>query len=123
MELNILFHGNNTEFKSAIPKITSLPSINTTALMLGVAHACPLQTFQSLYSNVTETSYIQVTVNPHLRMELTSSNEGHTSHPSFLQLLHHTFRFLHDTSGTPKILCWIHLTPLVMLALWGAPHK
>ena len=92
---------------------------------LCMANACPYDRQSSHLSlNVTAvTSYIWVTQNPHLCMESTSPYEGHTSHPSFLQLLQHTSRFLHDTSGLPKILHWLCLTPLVTLALWGAPYE
>ena len=50
-------------------------------------------------------------------------DEGHTSHSSFSQLLHLTSRLLRHTSGLPKILHWLHLTLLMMLALWGAPYE
>ena len=86
--------------------------------LLSVAHACPYHKQSSCSTfNVTETLYIWVTQNPHLHVESTSPYEGHTSCPTFLGLLHPTSRFFCNTSGIPKILHWIHLTPLVMLAL------
>ena len=49
--------------------------------------------------------------------------EGHTSHPSFSRLLHHTSGLLCHTSRLPKILHWLCLTLLMMLGLWGAPYE
>ena len=92
--------------------------------LLFIANACPYNR-QSSHATftVTASSYIQVTPNAHLCMETTSPYEGHTSHPFFSQLLQHTSRLLHATSGLPKVLCWLCLTPLMMLALWRAPYE
>ena len=91
---------------------------------LHVAHACPYdrQSHHTI-STVTATSYIQVTEHSDLCMESTSPYEGHTHHPSSSQLLHPTSGLLWHISGLPKILHWLCLTLLTMLALWGAPYK
>ena len=57
-------------------------------------------------------------------MEQSSLYEGHTSHPSFSQLLlHHTSGLVHHTFGLPKTLPWLFFDLLEMLALWGALYK
>ena len=56
-------------------------------------------------------------------METTSPYEGHTSCSSFSQLLHLTSGLLRHIYGLAKILHWLHLTLLMMLALWGAPYE
>ena len=86
---------------------------------LHVAHACPYdrQSHHTI-STVTATSYIQVTEHSDLCMESTSPYEGHTHHPSSSQLLHPTSGLLWHISGLPKILHWLCLTLLTMLALW-----
>ena len=84
-----------------------------------MANACPYNRQSSnLTINTTETLHIWVAQNPHLHMRTTSPYEGHTSHPSFLCLLHCTSRFLYNTSSLAKILVQVCLTPLVTLALW-----
>ena len=82
---------------------------------LHMAHACPYDR-QSSCTTFTETaiSYIRVTTFPY---------EGHTSHPSFLQLLHCTPRSLHHPSRLPNLLHWLCLTLLMMLPLWGVLYK
>ena len=91
---------------------------------LHVAHTCP-DDRQSSCSNftATATSYIWVTQILKLHVEVTSPYEGHTSCPSFLRLLHPTFGLLRHISGLPKLLHWLCLTLLMMLALWGAPYE
>ena len=91
---------------------------------LHVAHTCSddRQSSCSRFT-VTATSYIQVTEILKLCVEMTSPYKGHTSHPSFSQLLHHTSRLLHDISRLPKILHWLCLTFLTMSGLWGAPYE
>ena len=93
MESNIIFHRNITEYTTANTKTTGNISVNTTVLILMhyelfrlcTEHACPYEG-QSSHStlNVTETSYIWVTKNPHLCMETAFPYKGQTSHPSFL---------------------------------------
>ena len=135
MKLNILIHGNNTECNTAMMKIpvyinAKIPTLMQPILMhhkccfLCMAYACPYNRQSSHVSfNVTVTSYIWDTQILDLLMETTSPYEGHTSCSSFLQLLHLTSGLLHHMSGLPKILHWLHLTLLTMLALWGAPYK
>ena len=72
---------------------------------------------------VTVTSCIQAIQKSDLHMETTSAYEGHTSRPSFLQLLHHTSGVLCHTSGLPIVLHWLCLTLLMTLALWGVPYE
>ena len=72
---------------------------------------------------VTATSYIRVNLILKLCVETTSHYEGHTSHLSFSQLLHCTSGLLHHTPRLPKILHWLHLTLLMTLGIWGAPHE
>ena len=131
VEANILFHGNITECnttitkntwkrKSETPEWTWPTPMHYKLLFLCMTHSCPYDRQSSCSSfNVTETSYIWVIQNPHLCGELASPDEGHTSCPSF----HNYFRFLHNTSGLPKTLCWLHLTPLVTLASWEASYE
>ena len=126
IEANSIFHENITDTKTAMTKTTSNISVNIPALtqptlmhyelcVLHVEHACPYDRQSSCVTfTATVTSYIQVTTSPY---------EGHTSHPSFSQLLHHTSRFLQHSSGLPKLLHWLHLTHLMTLALWGVPYK
>ena len=116
-------------------KITSLININIPTLtqptpmhyglhFLHVAHTCPYDRQSSCMSfTATATSYIQVTEILKQCVEMTFPYEGHTSCPSFLQLLHHTSELPHDTSGLPKTLHWLCLTLLTMLGLWGAAYK
>ena len=91
---------------------------------LHMANTCP-DDRQSRHSNftLTVTLYIWVTQILKLRMEMKSPYKGHTSHPSFLQLLRHTSGLLHHISGLPKILHWLCLTFLTTLCLWGAPYE
>ena len=135
MKLDILIHWKNTGFNTAMTKITININANIPALarptlthyelcFLCMAHTCP-DDRQSSHSSftATATSYIQVTQILNLHMETTSPYEGHTSCPSFLRLLHLTSRLLWDISRLPKILHWLRLTLLTMLALWGAPYE
>ena len=135
VEANSLFHRNITEDNTDMMKNTGNISINILVLMqptlmqyelhfLHMAHACPYDRHSSHTTfTVTATSYIQVSEKSDLCMETTSPYKGHSSCPSFSQLLHHTSRFLHDTSWLPKILLWLCLSLLMMLALWGAPYE
>ena len=89
-----------------------------------MAHTCPDDRQSSCSSfTVTVTSYTQVTQILNLHVETTSPYEGHTSHSSFSRLLHLTSGLLRHISGLPKILHWLRLTLLMMLALWGAPYE
>ena len=91
---------------------------------LCVAHACPYDRKSScVISTVTVTSYIWVLKKSELCMETTSPYKGHTSHPSFLRLLHHTSWFLCHIYRLPKILHWLYLTLQTTLTLLGAPYK
>ena len=125
---NIFIHGNTTEIKTAMMKITGSISINTPVLMRPTLtnHECcsPYNRQSSRMSfTATTTSYIRVTQILKLCMETTSPYEGHTSCPSFSRLLHPTSGLLSYTSRFPKILHWLHLTLLTMLGLWGAPYE
>ena len=105
------------------PKILLIPMYYELCF-LRMAHACPYDRQSShTISTVTATSYIWVIKHSDLHEETTSPYEGHTSCPSFLQLLHHTSGLLRHISGLPKLLHWLHLTLLTMLALWGAPYE
>ena len=91
---------------------------------LCVAPTCPDDRQSScLHFTPTATSYIWVTKILNLHVETTSPYEGHTSCSSFSRLLHLTSRSLCHISGLPKILHWLHLTLVTMLALWGAPYE
>ena len=135
MKLNIFIHRNTTGLNITMKKITGSININIPALMqptpmnhehcfLHVAYDCP-DNRQSSCTSFTASAilYIQVTQILKLQVETTSTYEGHTSHPSFLQLLHPTSRLLRDTSRLPKILHQLHLTLLMTFGLWGAPYE
>ena len=135
MKLNIIIHGNTTEFNTAMTKTTSNISINIPTLTRPtpthyelhsqcIAQSRPYNRQSShMTFTVTETLYIWVIKKSELHVETTSPYEGHTSCPSLSQLLHHTSRFLHHISRLPKILHWLCLTHLMMLVLWGAPYE
>ena len=134
-KLDIFIHGNMTGLNTAKMKIPVYINTNIPALMqptpmhyelclLCMAHTFPDDRQSSCSSfTVTVTLYIQVTKILKLCVEMTSSYKGHTSHPSFSRFLHLTSRLLHHISGLPKILYWLCLTLLMMLALWGAPYE
>ena len=107
-----------------IPTLMQPTPMHYDLCFLCVAHTCP-DDRQSSFSSFTATGtmYIWVTQILKLRMETTSPYKGHTSHSSLSQLLHLTSRLLSHISGLPKILYWLCLTLLTMLALWGAPYK
>ena len=135
MILYIFIHGNITGFNTAMTKITININTNIPTLMqptpthyklcfLHVTHKCPDDRQSSCSSfTVTVTLYIWVTQILKLCVETTSPYKGHTSCSSFSRLLHLTSGLLHHISGLPKILYWLHLTLLMILALWGALYE
>ena len=135
MNLHIFIHRNITECNTTTMKITVNINANIPALtrptpthyklcFLCMAHACPYdRESRRMIFSATVTSYIQVTKNSDLHMVTTSPYKGHTSHHSVLRLPHRTSRLLCHISRLPKILLWLCLTLLTMLALWGAPYE
>ena len=125
VNFNIFIHGSNSESNNAMMKITRSININIPAFMQPTLtnHECCIlcMAYKCLYDRqsshmsftVTVTSYIQITQILNLCVETTSPYEGHTSHPSFLRLLHLTSGLLHHISRLPKILHWLRLTLLM----------
>ena len=106
---------NSIIINANIPVLMQPTAMHYELCFLCVAHAYPYDRQSTdVIPTATVTSYIQVIENSDLSMETESFYKGQTSHPSFLQLLHHTSGFLCHISWLPKILHWLRLTLLMM---------
>ena len=128
VKLDIFIHGNITGLNIAMKKITGSINVIISALTrpTPMNHECcsPYNRQSSRMSFTgTATSYIWVTQILKLCVETASPYEGHTSHTFFVRLLGPTSGLLRHTSGLPKILCWLCLTLLTTLCLWGVPYE
>ena len=128
VKLDNFIHGNIAGRTTAMQKITGSINVIIPALTRPIPthheRGNPYDR-QSSRTNFTATvtSYIRVTQNLKRRVETTSPYEGHTSRTFYTRLRDTTSGLLRHTSGLPKILPPLCLTPLMMLGLWGVPYE